>query len=76
MKHVTGKMRRRSVLLVKVTIVIQEGKTTTNECVTQQELFEAAEPVLAERFYGAFSLPFYSVRLFDDLGFMDNSKCT
>ena len=75
MKHVTGKKRGRSVLLVKVSIVDEEGITTTKDCVTQQDIFEAAEPVLADRFSGAFSLPFYSGRIFGNMGFMDEFKC-
>ena len=31
--------------------------------------------MLADRFSRAFSLPFYSGRLFDDLGFMGDSEC-
>ena len=38
-------------------------------------IFEAAEPVLADHFSRAFSLPFYSGSLFDDLGFMGDSEC-
>ena len=63
------------VLSVKVPTVDEEGNTMIKECVTQQAFFEAAEPVLADRFSGAFSLPVYSGRLFDDLGFMGDSEC-
>ena len=63
-------------LSVKVPIVDEEGNATTKEYVTQQEIVEAAEPVLEDRFSGAFSLSFYSGRLFDDLGFMGDTKCT
>ena len=45
MKHVTGKKRGQNVLSVKVPITDKEGNTTTKECVTQQGIFEAAEPV-------------------------------
>ena len=41
----------------------------------QQDMFDAARPVLVDHFSGAFSLPFYSGRLFDDLGFMGDSEC-
>ena len=74
-KNVTGKKRRQSVLSVKVPIIDEEGNTTTKKCVTQQDCFEAAEPVLVDLFSGAFSSPFYSGRLFNNLGFMGDSKC-
>ena len=75
MKHVTGKKRGRSVLSVKVPIADEEGNAMTKQCVTHHTIFEAAEPVLADHFSGAFSLPFYSGRLFDDLGFMGDTEC-
>ena len=60
----------------KIPIVDEESSTKTKECVTQQEILEAAEPVLADRFSWTFSSPFYSDRLFDDLGFIGDTKCT
>ena len=74
MKNVTGKQRGQSVLTLKVPIVAEEGNTTTKEWVTQT-FFGAAGPIIADRFSGAFSLPFYSDRLFDNLGFMGDSEC-
>ena len=59
MKEVTGKKRGWSVLLFKVPIADEEGNTTTKEFVTQHDMFEAAEHVVANRFSGASSLPFY-----------------
>ena len=50
MQHVTGKKRGWSVLSVKVPIVDEEGNTASKECITQQDLFEGAEPVFADRF--------------------------
>ena len=38
--------------------------------------FDAVKPVLTDHFSGAFSLLFYSGRLFDNLGFMGDSKYT
>ena len=61
-------------LSVKVPIVDKESNITTKECVTQQEIFEAVEPVLVDCFSGAFSLPFHSGRLFNNLGFMGDTK--
>ena len=74
-KHVTGKKRRRNVLSVKIPIVDEKRNTTTKECVTHQDIFESTEPVLADRFSGAFSLSFYSGRLFNELGFMGDYEC-
>ena len=75
MRNVAGKKRGRSVLSVKVPTVDEEENNTTKECVTQRDIFDAAKPVLTDRFSGAFSSPFYSGRLFDDLGFMGDSEC-
>ena len=75
MRNVAGKQRRWSVLSVKVPTVDEEGNNTTKECVTQRDIFDAAKPVLTDRFSGAFSSPFYNDRIFDDLGFMGDSEC-
>ena len=62
-------------LLVKVLIVDEEGNNATKDCTIQQDIVDAAKPILTDCFFGAFSLPFYSGRLFDDLGFMGDSEC-
>ena len=53
-KNVTGKESGRTVLLVKVLNIDEEGSTKTKECVAQQDLFEAAKPVLADHLSGDF----------------------
>ena len=60
---------------VKVPVMNDNGDQTTRECNTQQEIFEGSEPVLITQFTGAFSSPFYTGRLFDDLGFMGDTEC-
>ena len=59
---------------VKVPITSEDGERTARECTTQQEIFEGSEPVLTTRFTGAFSSPFYTGKLFDDLGFMGDTE--
>ena len=60
---------------VKVPVTDDNGVQTSRECNTQQEIFEGSEPVLTTSFMGAFSLPFYTGQLFDDLGFMGDTEC-
>ena len=55
MRNMVGKKRGRSVLSVKVPTVDEEGNNTTQEYVTQQDIFDAAKPVLTDCFSGAFS---------------------
>ena len=75
MRNVAGKRRGWSVLSVKVLIVEEEGNNTSRDCTMQQHIFDTARPVLTYSFSGVFSLPFYSGRLFNDLGFMGDSEC-
>ena len=62
-------------LSVKVLVTGGDGRRTSRECTTQQEIFDAASPVPADRFSGAFSLSYYRGRLFGNLGFVGNSEC-
>ena len=62
-------------LSVKVLILDEEVNNTTKKCTTQQYIVDAAKPILIDRFSGAFSLKFYSGRLFDNTGFIDDSEC-
>ena len=55
---------------MNVSTVNMEENTTSRECTTQQDMFDATRPVLTDCFSGAFALSFYSDRLFDILGFM------
>jgi hypothetical protein len=56
-------------------MVDKEGNNMSRECTTQHEIFDAARSIMIDHFSGAFSLPFYSDRLFNDLGFMGDSGC-
>ena len=51
------------------------GEQEHRNCTTQKDIFDAAEPVLTERFTGAFASPFYTGKLFDDLGFIGDTEC-
>ena len=66
--------RGGSVMSVKVPVINEDGVQTTRECNTQQEIFEGSEPVLTNRFTGAFPSPFYTGKLFNDLGLMGDTE--
>ena len=74
MRNLAGQRRGQSVLLVKVLIVDEEGNNATKDCTIQQDIVDAAKPILTDCFFGAFSLPFYSGRLFENLGFIGDSN--
>ena len=74
MRNLAGQRRGQSVLLVKVLIVDEEGNNATKDCTIQQDIVDAAKPILTDCFSGAASLKFYSGRLFDYPGCMGDSE--
>ena len=76
MSNVVGKKCGRIVFSVQVPVTDEEGRRTSRECTTQQEIFDTASPVLTARFSGALSSPCYRGRLFNNLGFMGDLECT
>ena len=56
-------------------MVDAEGNNMSRECTTQQEIFDAARPVLINYFSGPFSSSFYNGRLFNSPGFMGDFEC-
>ena len=70
-----GKNRGQSVLSVNVPVINEEGRHTSRKCITQQEIYDAGIPVLADCFSEVFSLPCYIGRFFENLGFVGNAEC-
>jgi len=57
-----------------ITLKVQAG-TTVNTYSMEHEMFEHTSDHLSQRFRLAHSAPCYQGQLFDDLGFMGDSKC-
>jgi hypothetical protein len=58
-----------------ITLQVQAEQTMVNTYSTEHEMFEHTSDHLSQQFLLAHSAPCYQDQLFDDLGFMGDTKC-